>query len=249
VQRFYLPPDECAGSTLTLKGREAHHALNVLRLQRRERVVVLNGRGEECLCEVRDCERDQLQLEVLQRRTFPALPHRLTLLQALPKGKLIEDIIEKATELGAFRIVPLLSERVVVRLDPAQGHGKAAKWQDVAIEAIKQCGSPWLPKVEAPVTPRTFLSRGEPFELSLVASLQAGSRHPGKCFEDFRQTHGRQPASIGVWVGPEGDFTLEELEAIKSGGALPITLGPLILRTETAAVYCLSVINYELQGK
>jgi 16S rRNA (uracil1498-N3)-methyltransferase len=101
--------------------------------------------------------------------------------------------------------------------------------------------------VEAAVTPARFLSRGEQFDLPLIASLQPGSRHPREYFDEFRQRHGRLPASACVWVGPEGDFTLEEVEAVTKSGALPITLGPLVLRADTAAVYCLSILSYELQ--
>ena len=156
-------------------------------------------------------------------------------------------IIQKATELGAFRIVPLLSERVATHLDKKGPAHKAEKWQLIAIEALKQCGSAWLPKVEAPITPAQFLKRKEEFDLPLVASLQPGSKHPREYFRAFHANHGRPPKSICVWVGPEGDFTPAEITAIQSEGALPITLGPLVLRSETAAVYCLSVLNYELQ--
>jgi 16S rRNA (uracil1498-N3)-methyltransferase len=101
--------------------------------------------------------------------------------------------------------------------------------------------------VEAPVTPSRFLARGESFELPLIASLESSSRPPRECFRTFQATHNRMPRSVCVWVGPEGDFTAAETEAIKSHGVVPITLGRLILRVETAAIYCLSVLNYELQ--
>ena len=84
------------------------------------------------------------------------------------------------------------------------------------------------------------------FDLSLVGSLQKERRHPRECFQEFQAKHGRLPQSVGVWIGPEGDFTLEELEAIQAAGALPISLGRLVLRVETAAIYCLSILNYEL---
>ena len=165
----------------------------------------------------------------------------------MPKGKLIESIIQKATELGASRIVPLLSERVVTHLRGKQTR-KTDKWQLVAIEAIKQCGSAWLPKVEPLVTPVQFLVRQEKFDLALIASLQSGARHPREYFRDFLAQQGRAPKSLCVWIGPEGDFTPAEVASIQAAGTLPITLGRLVLRTETAAIYCLSVLNYELQS-
>jgi 16S rRNA (uracil1498-N3)-methyltransferase len=247
MHRFHLPPEHCRGPLLTLAGREAQHALRVLRLRRGDTAIVLDGAGREFTCEVADAGRDQLTLAVKSQRTLPRPSCQLTLLQALPKGKLFNSIIEKATELGAARVVPLITECVVVQLDDERAESRREHWQQMAVEAIKQCGALWLPRVEAAVTPARFLSRGEQFDLPLIASLQPGSRHPREYFDEFRQRHGRLPASACVWVGPEGDFTLEEVEAVTKSGALPITLGPLVLRADTAAVYCLSILSYELQ--
>ena len=144
------------------------------------------------------------------------------------------------------RIVPLLTERVVTQLDEGKAESKSAHWQLTAIEAIKQCGSAWLPVIDTPVTLAAFLACGEPFDLSLIASLLPGSRQPREWFEAFRRQHQRGPTSVCVWVGPEGDFTREEIAMVEASGALPISLGRLVLRVETAAVYCLSVLNHEL---
>jgi 16S rRNA (uracil1498-N3)-methyltransferase len=249
MPRFYLPPDQCRDTTLFLTGREAHHAVRVLRLRRGDRVTVLDGAGSQFLCAFEQNERDKVKLNVLEKTSIPPLPYRITLLQALPKGKIFESIVQKATELGVFRIVPLLSEHVVAaQVDQKGVQQKAEKWRLVAIEAIKQCGSAWLPEIESPVTPKQFLARREKFELPLIASLQSDSRHPREFFRAFQSEHGRRPGSVCIWVGPEGDFTAEEVASVASAGASAISLGPLVLRTETAAIYCLSVINHELQS-
>jgi 16S rRNA (uracil1498-N3)-methyltransferase len=249
MHRFYLPPAQCKDNVLFLSDAEAHHALDVLRVRPGERVVVLDGAGQELLCEVQNPEHNRVKLTVVQRNAVPSLPYQVTLLQAIPKGKIIESIIQKATELGTHRIVPLLSDRVVTQLDDEGAAAKAEKWQHTAIEAIKQCGSAWLPQVEAPMTPKEYLARGERFELPLVASLQSDCRHPREYFKTFFAEKKRLPKTVCVWVGPEGDFTPAEMNMIKSSGALPITLGRLVLRSETAATYSLSVLNYELQSK
>ena len=248
MHRFHLPPSQCQDSLWHLRDREAHHALHVLRLQKAERVIVLDGAGNEFLCETVELRRDSVDLKPVQKNFSPPLPYQITLLQAVPKRKIIEDIIQKATELGVFRIVPLLSERVTAQLDAESAESKLEKWRLTIIEAAKQCGAPWLPQIEAPLSPKTFLARGEKFDLPLIASLQSDSRHPREFFESFHAEHGRLPKSVCIWVGPEGDFTPAEINAAKSAGALPITLGRLVLRSETAAVYCLSVLNYELQA-
>jgi 16S rRNA (uracil1498-N3)-methyltransferase len=247
MHRFYLPPENCSDKTLSLAGREAHHAAQVLRIHPGEPATVLDGAGHEYLCTVVSVTKKNIELAVRQKNFIAPLPCQLTLIQAVPKGKIIEAIIQKATELGVARIVPVLSDRVVVQLDQESAEEKVSRWQQTAIEAIKQCGQPWLPKIEKPQRPKDFLAREEKFDLPLVASLQPGSQHPRKFFRAFVAEKKRPPASVGMWVGPEGDFTPAELGAIKSAGALPISLGRLVLRCETAAVFCLSILNYELQ--
>jgi len=244
MHRFYLPPESCKGDELFLTGSEAHHALHVVRVRRGESITVLDGAGHELRCDVQQSDRDKIRLCVRERKTAAPLPCRITLLQALPKGKLFEAIVQKATELGTARIVPLVSERVVVHLNKNEGARKAAKWQAIAVEAIKQCGATWLPQVEIPTAPEQFMARKEHFDLALVGSLQPDAKHPREYLG-----HAGQPKSAAIWIGPEGDFTREELEAIKGSGAHPITLGPLVLRTETAASYCLSILNYEVTSK
>jgi 16S rRNA (uracil1498-N3)-methyltransferase len=247
MHRFYLPPEHCAGEKLRLDGREAHHALHVLRLKHGELVTVLDGIGNAFMCTVGDVSRNAINLSVSLKNFAPTAPSAITLLVAIPKGKIIEDIIQKAVELGARRIVPLLSERVVMQLDDAGAAAKREKWQAVAVEAIKQSGATWLPKIEAPVAIEKVFARAEKFDLSLVGSLQKETRHPRDVLREFEAKHARLPQSVGVWIGPEGDFTAEELAAIQDSGAQPISLGKLVLRVETAAIYCLSFLNYELQ--
>ena len=265
MHRFYLPPGHCAGDALRLDGREAHHALHVLRLQRGELVAVLDGVGNEFLCAVENSSRHAVTLSVSLKNFTPPPPCSITLLQAVPRGKIIESIIQKAVELGARRIVPLLTEHVVTRLDDRDAADKRTKWQQVAIEAIKQCGAAWLPEIETPTTIEAFLARRNTwpeagpqpsafslqpsaFDLSLVGSLQKDRRHLRECLSGFQAKHGRLPQSVGVWIGPEGDYTPDELQAIQAAGALPISLGRLVLRVETAAIYCLSILNYELNS-
>jgi 16S rRNA (uracil1498-N3)-methyltransferase len=248
MHRFFVEPRHARGALLTLSERESHHATKVLRIQKGERVVVLDGAGSELLCQVDDIARDEVKLRVYQRNSIPPLPYQITLLQAIPKGKTMETIVQKAAELGAHRVIPLLADRSVPHLDDEKIETKLEKWNAISIDSIKQCGSAWLPKIEPSLKPSAFLAASERPELSLIATLQPDAKHPRIHFHDFAHEKKRGPKSIFVWVGPEGDFTPAEINAIRSSGALPITLGQLILRSETAAIYCLSVLNYELQA-
>jgi len=246
MHRFYLPPAQCTADHLRLTDREAHHALHVLRLRTGESVTVMDGAGQVLECEVTGLTRAEVALKIRARNVVPPLPCQITLIQALPKGKIMDSIIQKAVELGAHRVIPILSERVVSQLDEDGAEGKREKWQQVAIEAIKQSGAAWLPVVTAPVPLAQYLTRPDTFDLTLIGSLQAERRHPRACLADYQTAHGRPPGTVGVWVGPEGDFTPSEVAAIQASGAQPITLGRLVLRVETAAIYCLSLLNYEL---
>lgn len=248
MHRFHLPPEECRGSCLTLRGREAHHASRVLRLRIGDAVTVLDGAGGQWDCEVSSMGRDAVALRVLSETRSEAPETRITLVQALPKGKLFDSIIQKATELGVSRIVPLLSERVVTQIDDENEASKLEHWRTIAVEAVKQCGQRWLPQITETATPSEVLKHLPGDELNLIASLQPGSRHPRFWFDEFRMREGRGPASASVWVGPEGDFTAAEIEAVIASGARPISLGPLVLRCETAATFCLSVLSYEMRS-
>ncbi|MBM3879287.1 MAG: 16S rRNA (uracil(1498)-N(3))-methyltransferase [Verrucomicrobia bacterium] len=247
MHRFYLPPAGCQDARVELDQAQAHHARNVLRLQLGEQVVVLDGAGQQCLCEVASLAQRRVLLGVRQRTLAPRPAARLTLLQAVPKHRSLELIIQKATELGVARLVPILSERAVPHWDPEDGARKLARWQAIAIEAVKQSGCPWLPRLEPPLPLEAFLARREPFELPLLATLEPNARHPRLRFETYAARHGGPPRSVAVWVGPEGDFTPAELAAIQTAGAQPISLGSHVLRSETAALYCLAVLSYELQ--
>lgn len=248
LHRFYLPPEKSRDDILRLDGQEARHALRVLRLEPGNEAIVLDGAGVELFCEVENTSRDTLSLRVKKRNFANPPPCTITLFVGIPRGKIIESIIQKAVELGARRIAPLLTERVITRLDEESAAHKREHWQQAAIEAMKQCGTAWLPEIETPAAIENFLAPKEKPELQLVGSLQKERRHPREVFREYEKNNGRLPRSAAVWIGPEGDFTTDELKAIQDSGAQPISLGSLVLRVETAAIYCLSILNYELNS-
>jgi 16S rRNA (uracil1498-N3)-methyltransferase len=243
---FHLPPEACRGETLTLAEAEAHHALHVLRLRPGDGLTVLDGAGGIHECTVTAADRRRVSLAVVKRRTEPRPTHQVTLIQAVTKTRSMEWIVQKGTELGLRRLVPVVTERSVPQLAGAEAARKALRWREIAIESLKQCGTPWLPEIVPPLPLADYLAQAPAFELALVASLHAGACHPRHPIEEFRAKHGRLPVDVAAWVGPEGDFTEGEIAAITATGAMPVTLGPLVLRAETAAVYCLSFLAYEL---
>ncbi len=246
MHRFYIPPREWNADALQLRGGEAHHARSVLRLERGDKVVVFNGQGREVTAEITSAGHREVALRKLHEATTPPLRCRITLGQAIPKGKNMDLIVQKAVEIGASEIVPIVSDRTIVRLDHDDAAQKQEKWQTIAVEAAKQCGQNWLPQVATPSTMAQVLESAAPTQLKLIGSLQPDALHLKEVLAQFEAEHASRPASVLMLIGPEGDFTPAELSLARSRGCRPITLGPVVLRVETAAIYCLSVLSYEL---
>jgi 16S rRNA (uracil1498-N3)-methyltransferase len=246
--RAFWVPTTGEFTEISLPPSESHHLVVVNRAHTGDTVVVFDGRGTEWECELLAAKKAGAMLRVRSARKFPALPYKITLAQALPKGGTMDSIIRKATELGATCIVPLETERTQVHLGSDRSERKIEKWQTTALEAAKQCGNPFLPEIAhiQPIT--TFLDSFRDTDLKLIASLQPGARSLKPVLAAFQHLNARKPKTVAWLVGPEGDFTPKEMSQALAAGFEPITMGPLVLRCETAAIYALSVLSYELQG-
>jgi 16S rRNA (uracil1498-N3)-methyltransferase len=229
-----------------LDPEESHHCSHVLRLCEGDRVTVFDGAGREGQATIASTSSSRVTLKIAGTSKTPSPPCEITLAQAIPKGKNMDLIVQKAVELGASKLVPILSDRTIVQLDADETAKKREKWRTVALEACKQCGQNHLPVISAPMNMKDFLERADKSSLLLIASLQPDARTLKFVLSEYTQQHGALPKRVTVFVGPEGDFTPAEISLAKSHGCQPITLGPIILRTETAAIYCLSVLAHEL---
>ena len=246
--RVYCQPPEREPAEIRLSADETRHLVAVNRAHPGDTVVAFDGRGNEWICALAAEADGEARLQVRFHQKAQPLPYEITLGQALPKGQFMEAIVRKATELGAARIAPLESERTVVHLDDDRSDRKMEKWQVAAIEAAKQCGNPYVPEVLPLHSAVTFMVASRGYDLKLIASLQPGAKSLRAVLAAYGAANGRPPRRVLWLVGPEGDFTPAEMSAAQTAGFEPITLGPLVLRCETAAVYALSVLSYELQN-
>jgi 16S rRNA (uracil1498-N3)-methyltransferase len=248
--RAFCIPTAAEPTDIALSATESHHLIAVNRAQAGDTVTVFDGRGTEWICALAGADKRSARLQVRFAQKIKPLPYAITLGQALPKGGFMDSIVRKATELGVSRIVPLESERTQVHLDGERSDRKIEKWQTAALEAAKQCGNSWLPEIAPVQTAATFIEQTPGYDLKLIASLHPGAKSLSAVLAAFRSAV-RPPEAkpvSAVWlVGPEGDFSQAEINGAVSAGFEPVTLGPLVLRCETAAVYAISVLSYELQ--
>ena len=240
MPRFFVP--DLSGDVLTLSGEDGRHAAKSLRCRVGEELELCDGRGAECLCAVAAVEGDTLTLRVVERRPSRGeLPCRVSLYQALPKGDKLELIVQKAVELGAAEIVPVLTQRCVSRPDSRAMEKKRERLRKIALEAAKQSGRGMVPQV-APL-------------LDFPAALAEMARSACPLFfyegggESLGKALGARPGSIALMVGPEGGFDPAEAQAARDAGLRVCTLGPRILRCETAPLYALSAIGYVYENQ
>ncbi len=234
LTRIHVESALRAGTALALPGETAAHVARVLRARAGDQLVLFNGDGREFQGVVESVRGVRVTVAVGEgRATDRESPLAVTLVQCVPRGDRMDLVVQKATELGVARIVPVLSQRSVIRLDAAQAASKAQHWRAVAIAACEQCGRNRLPLVDAARPLIQFLGEAPACAARLVLEPEAGARGLDP---EFSPAGGE----VQVAVGPEGGFAAEELEAFRVAGFAPLTLGPRVLRTETAAIAALA---------
>jgi len=246
--RVFCEPPSLEPAEIRLDQAESHHLIQVCRARPGDTVVAFDGRGNEWVCKLGDSGKSGSVLAVKQHIRQKPLPFSIALGQALPKGKSMDSIVRKATEIGARQIIPLESERTEVHIGGDREEHKKEKWLAIAIEAAKQCGNPFLPEVLPVQRAAAFMESAKGYDLKLIASLHPGATSLRNVLAEYRQERGRLPSNVLWLIGPEGDFTPAEISLSQTHGFRPIGLGPLVLRCETAAIVALSILSYELQN-
>lgn len=245
--RFFVPAHQIDEKKAYVTGDDVNHIRNVLRMEQGEEVVLLDGRGKEYLCRIEEMQKEEILFTVEKvQKVSSELPAKITLFQALPKKDKMELIIQKAVELGAYEVVPVKTRRCIVKLeDEKKTAKKLARWQTIAETAAKQSSRGLIPEVREVMDFQEALAYAKemdavliPYELceSMEGTLEAVKKAAGA-------TH------VGIFIGPEGGFERGEVEQAVDAGAVPISLGKRILRTETAGLTILSILMFQMEAE
>ena len=244
MPRFFIEPSQVRENRIVIQGNDVNHIKNVLRMRPGDELPLSDGQGTDYFCRILSMERDQICLSIENSwKSYVELPVKLYLFQGLPKADKMEFIIQKAVELGVYEIIPVRTKRVIVKLDEKKETKKIARWQQIAEGGAKQSGRGIIPEIKPVMGFSEALAYAGNLEGVLIPYEKAeGIDKTRKMIAGLK---GKK--SVGIFIGPEGGFDEAEVEAAMAAGALPVTLGKRILRTETAGLAMLSVLMFEFE--
>ncbi len=250
LHRFFVPPEWLLGEGVEIAGPLTHQIRNVLRLKPGDRVILLDNSGWEYQVELGEVSRERVEGRILQKSLAASEPRtKITLYQSLLKGRAFESVLEKCTEVGVVAFVPVVAARCIVSSLEDIGEKRQERWRRIILEAAEQSRRGCLPILRPPSLLRQAWQEASRGGLTIVPWEEAGPGIPAQGNSKLRPVlRGAQPTpfSINLFIGPEGGFTPQEIEQGQRYGAIPVTLGPRILRAETAGVVAAAAILYEL---
>lgn len=239
-ESYFVEPKNVFDDELVISGEEAHHISRVMRKKTGERIWVVDGEGGTYEVEVSNKDKNRLHCKILKKRRRVGEPvAHVTLAQGVLKGEKFELLIQKATEIGVSKIIPMLSERTIVK----PGKNKKTRWSTIARSAMKQCGRSIIPKITEPLPLNKVLSQGIDSSLRFIAQAHESSKPLHHYFtESARLSHKKAL----IVVGPEGGFTEEEVELAQEQGFKKVSLGSRRLRAETAGIVFSALVLSQL---
>ena len=244
MYRFYVSADQLAEKEVFISGGDVNHIKNVLRLEVGDWIVACDGNGTDYVSRIQSICSDEVVASIEKvQPTGTELPVRITLFQGMPKKDKLELIIQKAVELGACEIVPVMTKRTVVKLSEEKKINKRLeRCQSIA---YAQCDRGIIPTVHKPVSYEEALAMADQLDYNVIPyELQTGMEEARKIVDQACKQR-----SLGIFIGPEGGFEPEEVERAMTRNIHPMTLGKRILRTETAGMALLSILMFQMQGE
>ncbi|ASS76098.1 16S rRNA (uracil(1498)-N(3))-methyltransferase [Tumebacillus algifaecis] len=242
MQRYFVEPEAIQNGAVTITGDDVKHIVRVLRMEAGEQVIVCDGVGHAYLVELTELGGEQVVGRIMEQLADTAEPRvKITLAQGLPKGDKMDLIVQKGTEVGISRFVPLEMARCIVQYDQKKEQKRRERWQKIAKEAAEQAHRTLIPSVGIGMTLKQLVGNLDGFDLVLVP-------YEGEKARGLREVLQEHPdvGHICVVIGPEGGISEAEIETALAAGAIPVTLGPRILRTETAGLVTAACICYQV---
>lgn len=241
MNRFFVNRENIEETAITITGEDVQHISKVLRLQKGDRIMLCDGEGSDYLAEILEMDKHSVRTKVLDKGVSKGEPDiEAVLYQGIPKSAKMDLIIQKCTEMGIKRIVPVFTARTVVKLESEKDERKKVeRWSKIAEEAAKQSGRGIVPIIDMPMNLSGALDDAKQLDIVIVPYELEDSVSVKEALKKDRVE------SIGFFIGPEGGFQADEVQEAKSAGAIPVTLGSRILRTETAGLAVLAAIMYE----
>ena len=240
MHRFFVDSSSVGDNIITITGDDAHHISNVLRLKADDDIVVCDNCGCEYYCSILSVSKTLVECRVLRLgRSSSEPPIEIVLYQGVPKGDKLETVIQKCVELGVTRIVPVAMKRSVAQIKDKEK--KQTRMQRISLEASKQCGRSIVPAISQVMT----FSEAIKDSLSCDLRILPYEAEEVNKLKNVLQSK-KDAKKIAIFIGPEGGFDPLEVDAAKNAGFTTVTLGPRILRTETAPLACVSAVMYEL---
>ena len=243
--RFFVTPGSISGGKIEVSGENFHYLKNVLRVRKGESIIAFDGTGNDYLCSLDDINPLCMTLGI--KHTFDSRTEasvEIHLAQSLIKMKNFELCIQKCTELGVKRFTPVITERTVIKLEEGKKENRRCRWEKIAAEAAKQCGRSVSPDVRSVVDFKDVLGEMKDFDLGIIPWEEEESLSLRRVLRDSGSNH---PGKVMVLIGPEGGLTREEVSSAKSAGMVSVSLGPRLLRSETAAIATVAVLIHELE--
>jgi 16S rRNA (uracil1498-N3)-methyltransferase len=240
MHRFFADHDFIKEDRIFITGDDAHHISKVLRLKEDDEVVVCDKQGTDYRCSIKAITKDEVELWILKKEASSSEPPiEITLYQGVPKGDKLETVIQKCVELGGVKIVPVAMKRSVAVIKDKEK--KKQRMQKIALEASKQCGRAKVPRVSEVLSFKEALADAKENDLKILP-YEAENKQKLKDI----LLENKNSIKIAIFIGPEGGFDEEEIKLAKENGFKTVTLGPRIMRTETAPLACISAVMYEL---
>jgi len=243
MYHFFVEEEQVNGENAYISGSDVNHIVNVLRMKIGEELLISVKGDWDYLCKIEEIENDRVNLKLLESMEQRELPIKLTLLQGIPKSDKLEMIIQKAIELGVSNIIPVKTNRVVVKIDEKKTQAKVNRWNAIAESAAKQSKRSIIPKVLKPQTIDNALEIVKDYGVKLLPYENADRIKKTKDILNSLDSKN----NIAVFIGPEGGFEEAEVKKATDSGFEVITLGKRILRTETAGLALLSNIMIRLE--